>query len=123
MFSIYWVKVCHKITIIRFSAESTLKLINSTRWKLIRDEIFKMKSISNTVCNLQHLKVPLKNLLTFRECILDETMSGESMALKTISKVNSLLKTLHSNKFLNARLKLLSDRSIIQLHFYYPCST
>ena len=40
--------------------------------------------------------------------------------MKNISKVNSALKNLHRNKFLNPRVKILSYKPIIQLHFDYP---
>ena len=56
-------------------------------------------------------------------CILDETMPGESMALKTIKEVNQKLKFLYwKNQFLTPELRRLLCNAIIQLHFHYACS-
>ena len=54
----------------------------------------KLKIIYNNIRIKQHSQV------TYLGCILEETMSGESMAHKIISKVNARLKFLHwKNKF------------------------
>ena len=56
-------------------------------------------------------------------CLLDETMSGESMALKTIKKINQKLKFLYrKNRFLTPELRRLLCNAIIQPHFDYACS-
>ena len=56
-------------------------------------------------------------------CILEETMSGESMAQKVISKVNARLKFLHQkNKYLTPNLRCLLCIALIQPHFDYACS-
>ena len=59
-------------------------------------------------------------------CILDETMSGEPMALKVINKINSR-RSRHSflkrkNKFLTPAVRRLSCNALIQLHFDYVSS-
>ena len=55
--------------------------------------------------------------------MLDETMSGESMALKVINKINSRLKFLHrKNKFLTPALRRLLCNALIQPHFDYASS-
>ena len=65
----------------------------------------------------QHSKV------TYLGCILDETMSGESMALKVINKINSRLKFLNrKNKFLTPVLRRLLCNALIQPHFDYALS-
>ena len=47
----------------------------------------------------QHLEV------TYLGCVLDETMSGESMALKVMNKINGKLKSLYKkNRFLTPEL-------------------
>ena len=55
--------------------------------------------------------------------MLAETMSGESMALKVINKINSRLKFPHrKNNFLTPALRRLSCNALIQPHFDYASS-
>ena len=62
-------------------------------------------------------------MVTYLGCILDETMPGESMALKVINKIHSRLKFLHcKNKFLNLALRRLLCNTLIQGHFDYASS-
>ena len=50
-------------------------------------------------------------------------MSGDSMALEVINKINSRLKFLQrKNKFLTPALRRLLCNALIQLHFDYPLS-
>ena len=59
----------------------------------------------------------------FKGCILNETMSGESNALKVINNINSRLKFLHrKNKFLTLALCRLLCNVLIQPHFDYALS-
>ena len=61
--------------------------------------------------------------MTYLGCILEETMSEESMANKVISKVNARLKFLHrKNKYLTPNLHRLLCNALIQPHFNYPRS-
>ena len=56
-------------------------------------------------------------------CILEEKMSGESMANKVISTVNARLKFSHQkNKYLAPNLRRLLCNALIQPHFNYACS-
>ena len=56
-------------------------------------------------------------------CLMDETMSGESMLLKTIKKINLKLKVLcKKNRFLTPKLRRLLCNAIIQPHFDYAYS-
>ena len=56
-------------------------------------------------------------------CLLDETLSGLSMALKVINKINSRLRFLYrKNIFLSPPLHRLLWNSLIQPHFDYACS-
>ena len=60
---------------------------------------------------------------TYLGCILDETMSGESIALKVINKINSRLKSLNrKNKFLSPVLRRLLCNALIHAHFDYLSS-
>ena len=61
--------------------------------------------------------------MTYLGCLLDETLSGESMALKVINKINSRLRFLYrKNRFLSPPLRRLLCNSLIQPHFDYACS-
>ena len=60
--------------------------------------------------------------VTYLGCLLGETKSGESIALKTIKKINQKLKFLYrKNRFLTPELRLLCN-AIIQPQFDYACS-
>ena len=62
-------------------------------------------------------------MVTYLGCMLDETVSGESMALKVINKINSRHKFLNKkNKFLAPMLRRLLCNVLIQLHFDYASS-
>ena len=54
---------------------------------------------------------------------MDETMSGEVMALNVIRKINNKLKFLyHKNVFLTPKLQHFLCNALIQPHFDYACS-
>ena len=62
----------------------------------------------------QHSKV------TYLGRIFEEIMSGDSMALKVINKLNSRLTFLHKKyKFLTPALRRLLCNTLIQPHFDY----
>ena len=55
--------------------------------------------------------------------ILDESLSGESVALKLVSKINTRLKCLYrKNKFLSTQLRRLLYNALIHPHFDYAYS-
>ena len=55
--------------------------------------------------------------------MLDESMSGETMALRVIEKINSRLKFLYrKNRFLDVTLRRLLCNGLIQPHFDYACT-
>ena len=61
--------------------------------------------------------------VTYLGCVLDETVSGESMALKFIKKINSKLKLLHrKNRFLSLERQRMICNALIQPHLDYACS-
>ena len=77
----------------------------------------KLEIIYNNIRINQHSRV------TYLGCILEETVSGESMAHKVISKVNARLNFLHrKNKYLTPNLCRLLCNALIQRHFDYACS-
>ena len=56
-------------------------------------------------------------------CVLDETMSGEIVALRGTRKLNSGLKFLYrKNRFLGVPLRRLLCNALIQPHFGYACN-
>ena len=65
----------------------------------------------------QYTKVP------YLGCILDESLSGESMVLHVLNKINSRLRFLYiQNRFLNKPLWRLLCNTMIQPFFDYACS-
>ena len=60
----------------------------------------------------------------YLEWILDQSLSGDSMALKVIDKVTSRLKFLYKQKthFLTAPSRRLLCKALIQTFFDYPCT-
>ena len=74
--------------------------------------------------NIQYKdKIKQYSKVTYLGCILDETLSGESMATHVINKVNSRLRFLYrQNKFLDIPLRRLLCNAMIQLFFDYACN-
>ena len=68
------------------------------------------------------LKIKQYSELTYFGCILDEPLSGKSMALNAVPKINTCLKFLYrENKFLSPQLRRLLCNLLIQPHFDYAC--
>ena len=85
----------------------------------------KNKTKSNGNLNIKYGNVNIKQYskVTYLGCILDETLSGESMALHVLSKINTKLKFLYrKNDFLSLPLRRLLCNALIQPHFDYACS-
>ena len=62
--------------------------------------------------------------MTYLSCVMDETMSGEPMALKVINKTNVKLKFFYrKNSFLTTWFRRMLCNALIQPHFDYACST
>ena len=54
---------------------------------------------------------------------LNESMSGEPMALKVVNKINGKLKfSYRKNKFLTSKLRRMLCNALIQSHFDYACT-
>ena len=66
----------------------------------------KIKKVPKLKINYKNIQIKHHSKVTYLGCILDETVSGESIALKIINKINSRLKFLLSN--LNALTAFLS---------------
>ena len=79
--------------------------------------------------NIRQLNIKYKDInikqhseVTYLGCVLDETMSGEPMALKVINKINGKLKFLYrKNRFLSPELRRMLCNALIQPYFDYAC--
>ena len=100
---------------IHFGEDKTKCILFTTKNKNKSAEPLNIIYNGNTI--KQHSKV------TYLGCILDDTASGESMALNVINKVNSKLKFLYrKNRFLSPQLRRLLCNALIQPHFDFACS-
>ena len=100
---------------IHFGEDKTKSILFASKRKI--KKLQKLEIIYNNIRIKQHSRV------TYLGCILEETMSGESMANKLISKVNARSKFLHcKNKYLTPNLRHLPCNALIQPQFDYVCS-
>ena len=61
--------------------------------------------------------------VTYLGCVLDESMSGEPMALKVVNKINGELKFLYrKNIFFKPELRRMLCNALSQAHFDYACT-
>ena len=68
-------------------------------------------------------KIKQHSQVTYLGCVLDETLSGETMAFKALKKINGKLNFLYrKNKFLTPTLRRMLCNANIQPHFDYACS-
>ena len=76
--------------------------------------------------NIRHGTIQIKQnhtTVTCLGCALDENLSGETIALEVISKINCRLRFLYrKNRFLSQPLRRLLCNALIQPHFDYACS-
>ena len=83
----------------------------------------KVKKASPLNIQYNDIKIKQYSKVTYLGCILDETLSGESMANHVLNKVNSRLKFLYrQNKFLDIPLRRLLCNAMIQPFFDYACN-
>ena len=85
-----------------------------------KHKIKKSKSL-----NIQYNDIKIKQYskVTYLGCTLDETLSGESMAIHVINKIYSRLRFLYrQNRFLNFPLRRLLCNAMIQPFFDYACN-
>ena len=100
---------------IHFGEDKTKSILFASKRKI--KTLQKLEIIYNNIRIKQHSRV------TYLGCVFEETMSGESMANKVISKVNARLNFLHrKNKCLTHNLRRLFCNAFIQPHFDYACS-
>ena len=60
--------------------------------------------------------------LTYPGCVLDESISGEPMAIKVVNKISRKLKFLHRKKNLTAEVRRMLCNALIKSHFGYACT-
>ena len=100
---------------IHFGKEKTKSILLASQCKI--------KKVPKLKINYKNIQIKQHSKVTYLGCILDETMSGESMAPKVINKINSRLKfLLRKNKFLTPVLSRLLCNALIQPHFDYEPS-
>ena len=69
------------------------------------------------------IKIKQYTSVTYLGCVLDENLSGESMATRTLSKINGRLRFLYrKHNFLDFSLRRLLANALIQPHFDYAGS-
>ena len=79
--------------------------------------------------NIRQLNIKNKDInikqhseVTYPGCMLDETMSRESMPLKAINKINGKLRFLYQkNRFISPEIRRMLCNALIQPHFDYAC--
>ena len=72
--------------------------------------------------NYDSIEIKQHSSVTYLGCVLDESLSGESMAMKVVNKINSKLRFLYKKKqFLTPALRRMLCNALIQPHFNYAC--
>ena len=85
----------------------------------------KHKTKKSKPLNIQYNDIKIKQYskATYSGCIFDETLSGESMTIHVINKINYRLRFLyHQNRFLNFPLRRSLCNAMIQPFFDYACN-
>jgi len=100
---------------IHFGEDKTRSILFGSRHKIKKSRPLNI--------HYKTIKIKQYSKVTYLGCILDETLSGESMATHVINKVNSRLRFLYrQNRFLNIRLRRLLCNAMIQPFFDYACN-
>ena len=100
---------------IHFGEEKTKSILFTSKHKI--------KKVGNLTIHRGDIQIKQHSKVTYLGCILDEDLSGESMATKVIGMINGRIKFLYrKNKFLNSTLRRLLCNALIQPHFDYACS-
>ena len=80
------------------------------------------KNIRQLNLKYKDTNIKQRSEVTYLGCVLDETMSGEPIALKVINNINGKLKFLYrKNRFLSPELRRMLCSALIQPHFDYAC--
>ena len=111
--------ICHWFVDIKlsihFGVDKTKSILFSSKRNLNLVEALDIK--------YKYIKIKQYKRVNYLGCMLDESMSGETMALRVIEKINSRLKFLYQkNRFLDVPLHRLLCKVLIQPHFDYVCT-
>ena len=100
---------------IHFGEDKTKPILFGTK--------FKVKKVRKLNIKYGDIQIKQHSKVKYLGCMLDETMSGETMALSVINKINNKLKILYQkNRFLNLTLRRLLRNTLLQTHFEYARS-
>ena len=78
---------------------------------------FKIKKVRKLDIKYEDMQIKQHSKVKYLGCMLDETMSTETMALSVMNKVNNKLKFLYQkNRFLTPTLRQLLCNALIQPH-------
>ena len=100
---------------IHFGANKTKSILFATK--------FKIRKVKKLNIKYEDIQIKQHSKVKYLGCMLDETMSGETMALSVINKINNKLKFLYrKNRFLTPILRRLLCNALVQPHFDYACS-
>ena len=95
---------------VHFGEEKTKSIMFGTKRQL--------KNQRDLVLRYEDIEIKQHSKVTYLGCILDNDLSGESMATKILSLVNSSLKFLYrKQKFLTLPLRRLLCNALIQPHY------
>ena len=84
---------------------------------------FKIKKVRKLNIKYGDIQVKQHSKVKYLGCMLDETMSGETMALSVINKISNKLKSLYQkNRFLSLTQRRLLHNALIEPHFDYTYS-
>ena len=84
---------------------------------------FKIKKVRKVNIKYGDIQIKQHSKVKYLGCMLDVTMSRETMALSVINKINNKLKFLYGkHRFLTQNLRRLLCNALIQPHFDYACS-
>ena len=84
----------------------------------------KVKKVNPLSIKYKDIIIKQHSKVKYLGCILDETLSGESMGLHVLKKLNSKLKFLYrKNNFLTPSLRRLLCNALIQPHFDFACTS
>ena len=100
---------------VHFGDEKTKSILFGTKRQLKQQRYLKLR--------YGDIEIKQHSTVTCLGCILDNNLSGESMATKVLSLVNNRLKFLYrKQKILTLPLRRLLCNSLIQPHYDYACS-
>ena len=109
--------------IVRFSFNEDMRVIFLGVDKTKSILFSKRRKKENIHINRRDTTIIQHTKISYLGCLLDEDLSGESMANKVLGKINGRLKFLHrKNEFLTAPLRRLLCNALVQPHFDYASS-